>query len=157
MTDVGPGAVRVFEIRPHAGVGPVLLGMTRAEVHAALGPPDRTTRDNRESFLGGFFVDFAPDGRVELIELAVSPHFRAVFNGVWLHGIVAEDAVGVVSRHARYDETNPELGYTYVFRDLDMSLWRGTLPETGQAADDDDGRYFEAVAIGITGYFSPST
>jgi hypothetical protein len=35
-----------------------------------------------------------------------------------------------------------------------MSLWRGTLPDESQAADDDAGRYFEAVAIGTRGYFA---
>jgi len=154
MTDRPLDGVSEFEIRPHVGVGPVLLGMTREEVHRVLGSPDRLIRENRESFLDGVFVDFTPEGRAELIELANSPRFRAVFDGVWLHGTPAEDAVAVVSKHATYDETDPECGYAFVFPILDMSLWRRTLPGDRQAATDVAGRYFEAVAIGTRGYFA---
>lgn len=74
--------MREFEIVPHVGVGPVRLGMTQAEIHESLGVPDRPMVDGRERFLGGLFVDFDSEGRVEFIELAPSPEYRGVFQGV---------------------------------------------------------------------------
>ena len=62
MTDPPLDGVSEFEIRPHVGVGPVLLGMTSEEVHRTFGSPDCLIRDNRESVLDGFFVDFTPRG-----------------------------------------------------------------------------------------------
>jgi hypothetical protein len=138
-----------FQIQPGIGVGPVKLGMTRQEVHDALGKPD-WSRDEREGFLGGFFVDFDQSGRVEFIELAKSKQFKALFEHKCLHEVPADDAILFVSKFDKFDETNRELGHTYIFLKLQMSLWRGTMPED---EDDSDGRFFEAIGIAIPGYF----
>ena len=143
-----------FEIKPLEGVGPVQLGMMHAEVHQVLGEPVQV-RDRRECFMEGFFVDFDSAGRVEFIELGSSPLFRATFHGACLHELPAEEVVAFVSRYGQFDEADRELGYSYVFLDLQLSLWRVTQPEPDQAPDDPDGRHFEAVGIGVHGYFTP--
>ena len=143
-----------YEIVPHVGVGPIRLGMTRDEVHVELGPPEFTSRDNREEFLSGFMVDYNSDGLVEFIELAKSREFRALYQGKCLHDMLAADVVSLVRQHGRYDEEDPELGYSYCFHDLQLSLWRPTVPEPDQPEDDPDGRYFHAVGIAEDGYFS---
>ncbi|MGC4113854.1 MAG: hypothetical protein QM765_04205 [Myxococcales bacterium] len=129
--------------------------MTRAEVHQVLGKPQRSGREEREAFLGGFFVHYDSAGRVEFVELARSPDFRAQFHGVCLHEVLAEEAVELVEEYDEFDETQPEPGYMYIFLDLQLSLWRGTCPEPGQPESDPDGRYFEAVGVAATGYFKP--
>lgn len=144
--------MRRFQIQPGVGVGPVKLGMTRQEVHDAFGEPE-SSYDEREGFLGGFFVDFDRTGRVEFIELANSVQFEALFEGKCLHQIPANEAVRLVSRFDKHDETNREIGYSYIFLDLQLSLWRGTMPQQDQEDDDNDGRFFEAVGVAIPGYF----
>lgn len=144
--------MRRFQIQPGIGVGPVKLGMTRKAVHDALGKPEWLNKE-REAFLGGFFVDFDKAGCVEFIELAESEQFKALFEGKCLHQIPAEDAVRLVSKFDKFDESNRELGHSYIFLKLQMSLWRGTKPEQDQDEDDPDGRYFEAIGIAVPGYF----
>ena len=143
-----------FQIQPHIGVGPVRLGASREQVHAALGNP-ASAQGNREMFLDGFFVDYDDSGMVEFIQLARSSRFRGVFHGVCLHEVSAEQALEAVSHVDSYDLTDPELGYSYIFLDLQLSLWRGTRPEPEQPSTDPDGRHFEAVGVAINGYFQP--
>jgi hypothetical protein len=116
--------------------------MTRDEVHALFGPPEKVIRGHRESFLGSFFVDFDVEGRVKFIEMGHSPRFRALFDGVCLHECQARKAIGTVSVHDGYDEAQAATGRTYVFLGLQLSLWRGG--KTGS---------FEAVGIARDGYF----
>jgi len=132
-----------YAIKPHVGVGPIDLLMSRADVHRVLGKPRRVSAE-RETFLDGFFVDFDAEGRVEFIELAQGARFRGLFHGVCLHELPAEEAVAFVSRYGEYDANHLELGYSYIFVDLQLSLWRGTLD-----------RRFEAVGVAVDGYFAP--
>lgn len=143
-----------YEVVPHEGVGPIRFGMTRDEVHAEFGTPEYTSPDNREGFLEGFLIDFNSDGFVEFVELAKSNKFRALFHGKCLHEMLADDAVEYVQRYGRYDEDDPELGHSYVFLDLQLSLWRPTVPRPGQSEHDPDGRYFHAIGVAEDGYFN---
>lgn len=144
-----------FEIQPRIGVGPVKLGMTRSAVHEALGRPEWSDKE-REGFLGGFFVDFDEAGRVEFIELAKSNEFEATFEGACLHRMKADEAMRIVSQLDHHDQNDPEVGYSYIFLKLQMSLWRGLIPEVDQDVADHSGRYFEAIGIGADNYFQAS-
>lgn len=140
-----------YKIIPHKGVGSIDLGMTRSEVHSILGVP-QSSFGIREIFLDGFAVDYDENGCVEFIELSKSHEFCATFDGVCLHETLADEVVALVSKYADDDKTDPEIGYSYTFPKLQLSLWRGTLPDEGQDANDPDGRYFETVAIAKDGY-----
>nr|WP_257001218.1 hypothetical protein [Vibrio coralliilyticus] len=48
-----------------------------------------------------------------------------------------------------YNHSDPELGYSYVFKELQLSFWRPTLPDVKEG----EGLYFESVAIASEGYF----
>ena len=65
----------------------------------------------------------------------------------------ADDAVAHIQSIAPYDANDPELGYSYVFPGLQLSLWRPVIPDAEQNADDTTGRRFEAVGVGGEGYF----
>ena len=146
--------MRDFEIIPLERVGPIMLGMARKDVHTVFGPPEHS-HSGRECFLGGFMVDFDENGRVEFIELAKSTSFRAAFKGRCLHEISADEAVAHVTKYAQCDSNSHELGRRFIFLDLQLSLWRATLPDENQPADDPSGRYFEAVGIAKESYFLP--
>jgi hypothetical protein len=150
------GELQMLELTviPHHGVGPIRLGMTRSEVHEQLGEPEHVSRDrSREGFLSGFMVDFNLEDKAEFIELAKSNRFRALFEGKCLHELPADEAVAFVSRFGRYNEDGRTLGYQYIFLDLQLSLWRGTVADPEQPENDPDGRYFEAVGVAEDGYF----
>jgi hypothetical protein len=136
-------------IDPLDGVGPIKFGMKRQDVHAVLGAPS-ATHDGREYFLDGVMVSFSADDCVEFVEMARSEKFIATYRGVNLHEMPADDAVNFICQDAAFDKNAPEPGYSYVFPALQISLWRGTLPES---PDDEDGAHFEAIGLGKSGYF----
>ena len=143
-----------FDIVPGIGVGPVRFGMTPADVQGHLGAPEHVRNDDdaheRQSFLGGFMVDFR-EGRVEFIELAKSEQFRATFHGASLHDLSPDDAVALVSQYATYDAADAKTGHSFVFPELQLALWRPYVPDPEEP---DDGDYsFRAVSVGVDGYF----
>jgi hypothetical protein len=145
--------MKTFDINRKIGVGPIRLGMTRDEVRQHLGQPDGDD-DEREWYLDDMAIDFDSSGKVIFIELAESDNYKATLNGKCLHDLPASDAVAHVTAIAPYNENDPELGYTYVFPDLQLSLWRPVIPDDEQDADDPNGRRFESVGVGGDGYFA---
>jgi hypothetical protein len=116
---------RELDIRPHDGVGPLRLGMTAVHVY------------------------YDADDRAEYIEVARVSAVRPMFGEVAVLDIEAPRAVAAVARHAPYDQDDPELGFSYVFKQLDLSLWRPT--------DDDEepeGHTFMSVGVGRRGYYA---
>jgi hypothetical protein len=136
-------------IEPMRGVGPVKLNMSKEQVHAALGIPE-FSHGNREGFLSGLMVNFSPEGNVEFIELAKSEKYVALLNGIDVHATPALELVELISSRTAFDNADPELGYSYIFKDIQLSLWRSSMPES---SSDSEGRYFESVGIGVPGYF----
>jgi hypothetical protein len=147
-----------YEVVPHVGIGPVRLGMTRAESRAAIGVEARAFMKDQadtvptEAFHDASFqVFYDASERVEYIELSKSPEIEPIVFGEKVLQLRAEDAVGLVERHVAYDDSNPELGYSYVFPALELALWRPVVPES---EDDEEGRTFSTVGVGVSGYFS---
>ena len=142
-----------FEIVPGQGVGPIRFGMTRSEVRNHLGPPEDNEDAEREWYLEDLAIDFDPSGKVKFIEIAQSENLRGLIGGMSLLDVDADDAITHVSTMAPWDDNDPELGYSYVFPKLQLSLWRPMIPEDDQDADDPTGRRFESVGVGADGYF----
>lgn len=138
-----------FEIEPNVGVGPIKLGMPKNEVINLLGKPEFENND-RTAYLSGFMIDFDESNHVEFIELSKSDLFEASYKGINLHNVTALQAVEHVCKFDSYDTSDPELGYSYIFKELQLSLWRNTLPEKDL---DEDGKHFESVAIGVSNYY----
>ncbi|HYW13183.1 MAG TPA: hypothetical protein VE871_14580 [Longimicrobium sp.] len=142
-----------YDVVPHEGVGPVRLGMTRAESRAAMGLPVQshgTGRDARDLYLDSAFQVFFDDAdRVEYIELSHGGPFIARYESVDVFATDAEPLVELVRQRAAYDENDPELGYSYIFPALQLSVWRSVVPDD----DDDEGRRFMTIGVGKPGYF----
>ncbi|WP_282110341.1 hypothetical protein [Shewanella algicola] len=138
-----------FEIEPHIGVGPIKFGMNRQEVEACFGKPEFDS-DDRVGFMSGFLVDFDSNGKVEFIELANSRKFDVIYRGVNLHSIKSDDVVTFLEKYDAYDKSDAEVGHSYIFKILQLSLWRRTVP-----ADDNDadGQHFDSVGIACGNYF----
>ena len=138
-----------FEIIPHIGVGPIKFGMSRKEVEDCFGKPEFDAND-RIGFMSGFIVNFDDDDKVEFIEMANSNVFEATYKGINLHSVKADEAISILEKDVAYDKDNLEAGHSYIFKELQLSLWRGSVPVN---SNDEEGQYFEAVGVANKNYF----
>jgi hypothetical protein len=149
-----------YEVVPLRGVGPVIFGMTRLESREAMRQPFVSYRKTTGSTAmtdayhqSSFQVYFDVDDRVEYIELSRFP-VQALYKGVSVLELKAEEVVSLLTKDGQSDDSNPEQGYSYIFPDLELSVWRPTLPEEDQDENDSGGMYFETIGIGKRGYYS---
>ena len=126
-----------------------MLGMERSEVEFIFGEPEHEN-GSRVGYFSGFMINYSESNRVEFIELASTEYFTATFKGKDLHNIPAEKALEFVCNYDSYDENEPELGYSYTFKKLQLSLWRRVIPES---ENERDGNSFESVGLGVANYF----
>ena len=145
-----------YTVVPHEGVAPVRLGMARAECRAVMPEAPRTFRkgpgdggDTDAFHSSAFQVFYDAEDRVEYIELSRGSEVDPQLDGVSVLEVAADEAVAHVRRLAEFDADDPEVGYSYVFPDLDVAFWRPVIPESD---DDPDGRTFSTVGVGIHGY-----
>ncbi|WP_354697194.1 hypothetical protein DSM112329_02822 [Paraconexibacter sp. AEG42_29] len=151
----------VYEIVPHVGVGAVNLGMSRADARAVMpelrplllfdgSVPDGDYRDLAHD--NAFQVTYdSPDGKIEFIELGQTAAMGVTFAGQLILSLDADEALGILTAQASYDETDPELGHSYIFPALELSVWRPSVPKDD---GDLDGRHFATIGIGVAGYWS---
>jgi hypothetical protein len=142
--------MRRYEIRPGRGIGPIRIGMSRADAERAMG----TTGQAVQSFVRGqqgppvlaiernsLQAYFDDADRVEGVEiyggagdsraLGVEPAFSARYRGVDVFRTPASELVAVVSRDAPSDPAASEdPGVTFEFPSIGLSLWRQTDEQT---------------------------
>lgn len=154
----GQGNLTAYEVIPRVGAGPVKLGMTREEVRRVMPGPcqsflkDPDAEHETDAFHDtGFQVFYRGEFPVvEYIELSRESGFRALYRGLDVFATSAGQALAHVSGDAAFDPDNPELGYSYTFPDLDLSLWRPVMP---RSPEDPRGREFSTIGIGVAGYY----
>jgi len=147
-----------YTIQPFVGVGPIRLGMPRDEVLRAMPEPSEpfrktsTSRHLTDAFHQNAFQVFYSVERptVEFIELSRGSVIRALYEGIDVFATPADEVVAHISRGSEFDQSDPEVPYSYLFRGLQLSLWRPTVPESDT---DTDGRYFSTIGIGVRGYY----
>ena len=115
----------------------------------------RKTPDSKwevDAFHGGAFQVFYGGvvPRVVYIELSSGPDIEAEISGHGVFTTPADELVTILRDLAPFDASDPELGYSYVFPDLDLAVWRPVVPED---AEDEGGRYFSTIGVGVAGYF----
>jgi hypothetical protein len=148
-----------YDVVPLRGVGPVLLGMVREEVHVVMGPQSQLLQkvtDDASTIEayheGGFQVFFDESDEVEYIELSSFDHsFAAMYRGREVFTTRARELLDLISAEASFDPEDPEIGYSYIFPELQLSLWRPVILEDDE---DSEGRYFSTIGIGRHGYYS---
>lgn len=62
----------------------------------------------------------------------------------------AEDVIDWMRGIADFDPDNRELGYSYAYPALDLSLWRPIIPK---GPEDFEGLTFRSVGVGRLGYY----
>ena len=151
--------MKSYEIVPHVGVGPVRLGMSREDVRRVMPAPCesflKTPDDAYETDAfhdSGFQVFYSGDSpAVAFIELSRDSGFTATYRGLDVFATQADQLVAHVALDGPFDRNNPELGYSFVFPHLDLSVWRPIVPES---PEDAEGHEFATIGVGVPGYFS---
>ena len=151
-----------YTVQPFVGVGPVHLGMSRDEVRRAMPEPAKpfrkapTSQHETDTFhQSAFQVFYGGDvPTVEYIELSGGSVVRAHYRDLDVFTTPANEVVAYISRDSDFDQTDPEIPYSYLFRGLQLSLWRPTIPESDT---DTDGRFFATIGIGRRGYYDAAS
>jgi hypothetical protein len=134
----------MYEVIPLKGVGSVLLGMSREQSRAAMGvlpvtfrkgSDDRALTDAYDEAKFQVFLD--EKDTVEYIELSAVSTTPTIYKGIPVFETQADELIEIISCDAAYDEKDPELGYSYVFPLLELSVWRPLIPES---QDDEEER-----------------
>ncbi len=129
------------------------FGMSRREVHHSIGPPQQQYKKFQAETLTDCFYDnqlqIYYDGHdlVEYIEINGPGDLGAIFEGVDLLSVAADEALEHVRRVAQVNPLGHEIPYAYDFPRIDLALWRPVV-------DDLEGRTFRSVGVGRPGYFS---
>lgn len=134
------------------------LGMSRDEVRQVMSEAAKpfrkspTSRHETDAFHEGAFQVFYDGDQpmVEYIELSRGSAVRALYRDLDVFATPADEVVAYISRESEFDQNDPEIPYSYLFRGLQLSLWRRTIPESDT---DTDGRYFSTIGIGKKGYY----
>jgi hypothetical protein len=154
----------VYDVVPHEGVGPVRLGMSRQAAREAMEragvplPPVHVEVARDDYHNAGFQVSYDASGIVEYVELYRGEPFVTRYRGVDVFATAADEMVALVAETAPYDRDDPDVGFSYVFRALDLSLWRPVMPEDCEEDDEPDeydcGRVFTTIGVGRRGYYA---
>jgi hypothetical protein len=147
-------ATRVYEVTPHVGIGPLRLGMTPAEVRAAV--PGYVVREigrGREEMIDalGLDVDY-PEGEaaVTFIQAFPTRGVRVTFAGQDVFATPADDMVAAVVRQEGLDPADfPPGGHEYLFPVLRLMLWRDVVGEE----PGEQGWAFASVSVHAPGYY----
>jgi hypothetical protein len=144
-----------FVLNPLVGIGPIRLGASRESVFAALGKPASSfnklpdSRYPTDTWFGNRLQVFYEGAQptVAFIELSGGGDVEALLFGLPVFATVVPVLVHEVGCRAELDETDPELGYSYIFPNLELAFWR-------PYNDDKKAPYFSTVGAGLSGYFS---
>ena len=144
-----------FVLDPVNGVGPVRLGMTRTAVIDAFGPPSGSfyktpgSKYATDAWYGSDFQVFyeGEEPTVFFIELSNGPNLEAVLFGLPVFMTSVPALISEIERRAELDRADPELGYSYTFRTLELAFWR---PDN----DDEETPNFATVGMGRAGCYS---
>lgn len=120
-----------YEIRPRSGAGPLVLDMTKEQVQAVLGPPEkqlvRSPLADEVEWLyhaRGVFVGFGPRGRCVQITLLRASH--AALAGV---GLLSVGALAAWQALRRLDPTATVDDESLVSRQLCVSIYAPHIDE----------------------------
>ncbi|MCM3472222.1 hypothetical protein [Brevibacillus borstelensis] len=151
-------------IEPGA-IGTIKLGMSKDEVEACIQEYARKYQKEyhvRNYFKNVFRVEYDVNERVDFIEIpsSLKDEFNCLFYDIDVFNTKADDLVNHIDRISEYDRNHRELGYTYFFPELGLSLWRPIIfkeeymeedwfKEMSPENQEDEMKhlYFEAVSI----------
>lgn len=155
-----------IDIKPHEGINDIVFGLDSKAVSLKLGAPESTKEKSTFQFNdisipepktdyyfnNSLQISYDENDNVEFIEIASKEsNLEISIYGFRLNEVSAEEIISFLAKEKKlkYDENGEEFPYTYNFVDIDLTFWRQVLPENEK---DEDGKYFDTVGIGKTGY-----
>ena len=147
-----------MRIEPGVGIGPVRLGMTHAEVCAAVAGREIKGQGSRQRIPDlGLLVEYTDgDGVVAFIE--ADRGSGAKYDEIDLFETPAEDVVAAIVQAAGLAPADfPPGRHSYLFEGLRLLAWRSTVADDEQEEDDEEGRLFQTVSIYAPGYYPEET
>ena len=131
------------------------LGIYRDEVHRKIGKPDNVFGkvEYYQQDLA-FSVHYDQEDNVEYIEVSKpDTAVTILLEGIDIFNTPVSELIVLIEGKTlkQFNRTEPEIPYSYIFPELELSFWRPTLPEHDL---DEDGKYFETVGVGVKGYYS---
>lgn len=145
----------LLELEPLQAAGSIRLGATRTEVRATMQAAPTSFQKSSDNPLvdawhdGALQVFYSEADAVEFVEISLLPLIRPVFRGLAVLALPAEVVVAELDRLSPYDRSDPEVGYTFLFREWQLCLWRPALPTDAP----EEARFFRTVGMGVAGYF----
>ena len=138
-----------YEIKPHVGIGPVMLGMSREEVEIALGA-DNYNSSNGEIeyyFDNAFQIEFE-DGKADFIGTSYHPDYTVTYKGQNVFDTKAIDLFDLIASNEgekhEYDSSE------YLFPNLIVTLW--DADEQYDQIGSESRRIWAQVGIGTQSY-----
>jgi len=121
-------------IEPHIGISKIKLGMNKIEVNQLLGDPI-SNEENIDYYFNNFLqISYDDKKEVEFIEVFSSIDFEVKYSGINIFSSTAKEVIEKICELEQYDEDDPELGYSYIFKNIDLSLYRSVLPENDEVS-----------------------
>jgi hypothetical protein len=144
-----------MRIEPGIGIGPIRLGMTHAEVRAAVAGQEIKGRGNRQRIPGlGLALEYTnSDGVVAFVEADSGSDAR--YDAIYVFEAPAEEVVAAIVQAAGLAAMNfPPGRHSYLFETLRLVLWRATVADDEQDEDDEAGRVFQTASVYAPGYYA---
>jgi hypothetical protein len=164
-----------FDLTPHTGASAIELGMTRKKIRSILGDPGSSSEKSVFEYgevkipvpaKDGYFenelqITFDDGGKADFIEFSgrAAKHTKVYLNGIDVFKIPAPQLLKKIteSTNADFDKEEEEIPYSYVFKSIDLAVWRQIVPEIDEekesVPDSHEGKYFWTIGIGIKGYY----
>ncbi|CAM1342154.1 hypothetical protein [Tenacibaculum amylolyticum] len=166
-----------FNIQPHIGAGELKFKMTSKQVIKTLGTPQLIIEKSTINY-GNFSIEEPmkmtyfdnelqitfDNNKVDFIEFygKNAEHLEVLLDTLYIFKIPAVELLIKITEltRSKYDVTNEEIPYSYIFPTIDLSLWRQVIPELDEnnenIADSDEGKFFWSIGIGTKGYYQNS-
>ncbi len=118
-------------IEPKRGIGTINLRMSKSEVERCINDYAEKYEKhsyNRDGFKHCFQVEYDADERAIFIQLVYSlkDYFNCVFKDINIFTTKATELVSILEQISPYDRDHWELGCTYYFPEIGLSLWRSS-------------------------------
>ncbi|KGE20788.1 hypothetical protein [Paenibacillus wynnii] len=106
----------VMKVEPGKSIGNLSIGMSKLNV-------EKLTKKSSPIY---FRVDYDSNDQVQYIQLAsgIKDLYICEYRNIDLFNTKVKDLVTILDKISPYDRNDSELGYSYVFSEIGLSLWR---------------------------------
>ncbi|MGN6647042.1 MAG: hypothetical protein ACTHJT_10985 [Cytophaga sp.] len=152
-----------FDVFPKIGIGPIKLGMDRAESRIAMNSKFneyKKTEDSKkktDAYLDNSLqIFFDIDNKVDFVEISYNPKiYKLFFNNIDLFETNGDELIKELTRLTNFEDLGKD-PFGYFFPELGLTLWRPVIPENFSDEESEDefrkGKYFMIAGIGTHKY-----